>query len=112
MERGLNLDRLNPKGIHIGERSIVTSNVTILSHRNIVPIKKENQWIWENTDTYIGDDCVIGIGVIILAGVRIGDEVVVAAGSVVTRNVPSKSIAAGNPAKIIKRDIDIHNILL
>lgn len=51
----------------------------------------------------IGHDCFIGAGVIILKGVEIGDRTVIGAGSVVTRSIPSDCIAAGNPAKVLKR---------
>jgi acetyltransferase-like isoleucine patch superfamily enzyme len=44
--------------------------------------------------------------------VRIGNEVVVAAGSVVTEDVPSKSIVAGNPARVIESEIDIYQVLI
>lgn len=50
----------------------------------------------------IGDDCWLGGGVIICPGVTIGDRVVIGAGSVVTKDIPSDSIVAGNPAKPIK----------
>ncbi|MDO4165094.1 MAG: acyltransferase [Bacteroides sp.] len=51
----------------------------------------------------IEDDCWIGAGSFIAAGVTIGRHVVVAANSVVTKDVPPYSIVAGNPAKIIKK---------
>jgi carbonic anhydrase/acetyltransferase-like protein (isoleucine patch superfamily) len=47
----------------------------------------------------IRDNCVIGWGAIILPGVRIGPDCVIAAGSVVTRSIPPGVLAAGNPAK-------------
>jgi acetyltransferase-like isoleucine patch superfamily enzyme len=50
----------------------------------------------------IEDECWIGANAVITAGVRIGKHAVVAAGSVVTKNVPAFCIVAGNPAKIIK----------
>jgi len=50
----------------------------------------------------IGNDVWIGCRVIILKGVRIGDGAVVAAGSVVTRDVPEHTLVAGNPARIKK----------
>ncbi|MCW3123434.1 MAG: acyltransferase [Flavipsychrobacter sp.] len=51
----------------------------------------------------IADDCWIAANVVITAGVTIGKHCVVAAGSVVTKDIPAYSIAAGNPAKVIKR---------
>ena len=50
----------------------------------------------------IGDKAWLGLRVIILKGVEIGEGAVVAAGSVVTKDVPSWTIAAGNPAKVIR----------
>ena len=47
----------------------------------------------------IRDNCVIGWGAIILPGVTIGPDSVIAAGSVVTRSIPPGVVAAGNPAK-------------
>jgi acetyltransferase-like isoleucine patch superfamily enzyme len=54
-------------------------------------------------ETVIGDDVWIGTSAIILAGVTIGDGAIIAAGAVVTRDVPPFLIVGGNPAKPIKR---------
>lgn len=51
-------------------------------------------------DIVVGDDAWIGTGVIVLAGVRIGQGAVVGAGSVVTRDIPDNGIAYGNPARV------------
>lgn len=51
----------------------------------------------------IEDDCWIAANVVITAGITIGKHCVIAAGSVVTKDVPPFSVAAGNPAKVIKR---------
>lgn len=51
----------------------------------------------------IEDDCWIGANVVITAGVTIGKHCVIAAGSVVTKDIPPYSIAAGNPARVIKQ---------
>ena len=59
-------------------------------------------------DTYIGRKCFIAVNATILPGVHIGNEVIVGAGSVVTRNVPSNVIVAGNPAKIIRENIQMN----
>lgn len=93
---GAKLDKTHPKGIHIGPYSYVTSGVVVMSHDYTRRL---------HTDTYIGTRCFIGVGSIILPGVHIGDEVVVGSGSVVTKDVPSNSIVAGNPAKVIKTGI-------
>ena len=50
----------------------------------------------------IGNDCWIGYGSLILSGVVIGDGAVVAAGSIVTHDVPPYAVVAGNPAKVIR----------
>ncbi|MBR1383274.1 MAG: sugar O-acetyltransferase [Ruminococcus sp.] len=51
----------------------------------------------------IGNDCWIASNVIICAGVTIGDNCVIGAGSVVTRDIPSNSLAAGNPFRVIRQ---------
>ena len=51
----------------------------------------------------IDDECWIGANVVVTAGVHIGRHAVVAAGSVVTKNVPPYSVVAGNPARVIKQ---------
>ena len=51
----------------------------------------------------IEDDCWLGANVVVTAGVTIGKHCVVAAGAVVTKNIPPFSIAVGNPARVIKQ---------
>ncbi len=101
----MNLDRVNPKGIHIGKNTVISSQVSVLSHHN--PWRMEGNRYIGHVDTYIGDNCIIGIGAIILPGVRIGNSVIVGAGSVVTEDVRSNVTIAGNPARIIKTDVSL-----
>lgn len=53
--------------------------------------------------TIVGNDVWIGHGAIIIGGVKIGDGSIIAAGSVVTKDVPPMTIVGGNPAKVIKK---------
>ncbi len=91
-------DKTNPAGIHIGDDTYVAFGAAILSHD-----VTRNLW----ADTWIGKCCFIGAYAIVLPGVRIGDGCIVGAGSVVTADVPSGSAVAGNPARIISKDIQV-----
>lgn len=94
------------QGVSIGKYSMVANNVMIVggdhNFRNpelpIIFAGRE-----ERKKTYIGDDCWIGAGSIIMAGVTIGDGAIVAAGAVVTKNVEPYCVYGGCPAKLIKR---------
>ena len=68
-------------------------------------------------ETVIGEDVWIGSNVLIMAGITIGNGAIVAAGSVVTKNIPSYAIYGGNAAKLIKmrftaEEIEVHKAML
>ncbi len=90
------LDRTFPIGVHIGEASYVAFEACILTHDRVRGLYLH---------TRIGRNCFIGGRAIILPGVCVGDGSIVAAGAVVTKDVPAKCIVAGNPARVIKRNI-------
>ena len=93
---GTKLDKTNPKGIHIGEESYIASGALIFTHDFSRSLHQ---------DTYIGKQCFIGANAIIMCGVKIGNNVIVGSGAIVTKDVPSNCIVVGNPARIIKENI-------
>lgn len=93
---GAKMDKTNPRGVHIASESYIASGVIIFTHDFSRGIHK---------DTYVGHRCFIGANAIIMCGIYIGDSAIVGSGAVVTRDVPSNCIVAGNPARIIKENI-------
>ncbi|WP_232425002.1 acyltransferase [Algoriphagus resistens] len=93
---GTKLDRTYPVGIHIGDESYFASGSIMFSHDFCRDIK---------THTYVGKKCFVGANAIIMAGVKIGDEVIIGSGSIVTKDIPSNCIVAGNPARILREGI-------
>ena len=91
IEGSVLLDKLYPAGIHIGENTLVAGGVTILSHDHCKRASNNQPFL---IDTFIGKNCFIAVGAIILPGVKIGDEVIVGAGAVVTKDVPSNTVVA------------------
>lgn len=92
-------------GVEIGERTLIGYNVQIFSANHVIPDK--SQRIFDSghicKPVKIHQDCWIGAGSIILPGVIIGEGAVVAAGSIVTKDVEAFTIVGGNPAKFIKK---------
>lgn len=87
--------------ITIGENVAISHDVTIMDsdHHSI------NGMPVATAPVKIGNHVWIGTRVTILKGVEIGDGCIIAAGSVVTKSIPANSLAAGIPAKIIKRNV-------
>jgi exopolysaccharide acyltransferase PssR len=90
------LDKSYPRGVHIGERTAINFGAVVMTHDTPRGV---------HADTWIGKECNIGANSIIMAGIRIGDNCVVAAASVVMKDVPPNCLVAGNPARIMEKGI-------
>lgn len=91
--------------ITIGDYCAISDNVQILDS-DFHPITYNGKTSMMSKPIHIGNHVWIGRGVIILKGVTIGDGAIVGAGSVVTRDVPPRCLVAGNPAKVIKENVE------
>lgn len=92
--------------IHFGDYVLCAPNVKFIG-RNEHSFDNPESTIWEgrrghDIPTEIGSDVWIGFGAIVMGGVRIGDGAIVAAGSVVTKDVAPRTIVGGNPASTIR----------
>ena len=85
------IDRTWPRGIHIGARCVLDEEAVVLTHDLTRGVY---------LDTWIGEDCIIGPRAIVLPGVRVGRGCTVAAGALVTRDVPDGATVTGNPGRI------------
>ena len=115
-----NTNILCVESVEIGRYTAIANNVTITDNNNhpvnpdfrkfmrLTPHNSDaRSWIHaDHAPVKIGENCWIGQNVRIQKGVTIGDNSVIAANSVVTKSVPANCIAAGNPARIVKTDID------
>ena len=91
-------------GVYIGENSLIGHNVILATlNHEMDPYHRADL---HPKPIHIGKRVWIGSGSMILPGITIGDNSIVGAGSIVTKNVPPNVIVAGNPAKFIK-NIDI-----
>lgn len=106
--RDVKFDSADPSKISIGNGSVITSKVTILVHDysiecGLVAINKQDP-IYESMSiraVKIGNNCFIGQQAFIKPGTVIGDNCIIGAGSVVSGNIPTGSVVAGNPATVV-----------
>ena len=96
-----------PYLIEIGDNTTVSFDVAFVTHdaatrvlRNLADNDKEKQTVIYGK-IKVGKNCFIGCRSTILAGVEIGDNTIIGAGSVVNRDIPANSVAAGVPCKVI-----------
>lgn len=107
---------LDHGGVHIGDNVLIGPNVTIATHKHPLIADQRIVKTFKNSfepkgrgeieilaPVSIGDNVWIASGCIICPGVNIGNNAVIGAGSVVTKDVPEGVLAYGNPCKVIKK---------
>ena len=92
---------LDGGGVYIGRKTLIAPGVHIFTAGHPTDADERDQWETCRT-VRIGERCWIGGHATICPGVTIGDRTVIGAGSVVTRDIPSDSVAVGNPCRVIK----------
>lgn len=97
-----NLTCVDDTHIYVGDYTMIGPNVTLAAAGHpIAPELRERNYQY-NLPIRIGRNCWLGAGVIVLPGVTIGDNVVVGAGSVVTKDLPSNVVALGAPCRVVR----------
>lgn len=103
-----NLTLVDDTHIYVGDTTMFGPNVTIATARHpILPELREQAYQY-NMPVRIGKNCWLGAGVIVMPGVTIGDNTVIGAGSVVTKDIPANVVAVGNPCRVM-REIGEHD---
>ena len=103
-----NLTCVDDTHIYVGDYTMFGPNVTIATAGHPILPELREQGYQYNASVRIGKCCWIGAGAIILPGITIGDNVVVGAGSVVTKDLPSGVVAVGNPCRVL-REVSAHD---
>ena len=101
-----NLTMVDDTHIYVGDCTMFGPNVTVATAGHpICPELREKAYQF-NMPVHIGRNCWIGAGALIMPGVTIGDNSVIGAGSVVTKDIPSNVVAVGNPCKVMREITD------
>ena len=94
--------------IYIGDCTMLGPNVVLATAGHPIDPELRAQALQYNMPVRIGKNCWLGAGVIVMPGVTIGDNTVIGAGSVVTRDIPSGVVAVGNPCRVL-REVGEHD---
>ena len=103
-----NFTAVDDTHIYVGDYTMFGPNVILATAGHpILPELRQEAYQY-NMPVHIGKNCWLGAGVIVLPGVTIGDNTVIGAGSVVTKDIPSNVVAVGNPCRVL-REINEHD---
>lgn len=97
-----NLTLVDDTHIYVGDDTMLGPNVTIATAGHPIHPDLRSRGLQYNIPVRIGRNCWLGAGVMVMPGVTIGDNVVIGAGSVVTKDIPSNVVAVGNPCRILR----------
>jgi galactoside O-acetyltransferase len=97
-----NLTLVDDTHIYIGNYVMIGPNVTIATAGHPITPERRKKAAQFNIPVYIGNNVWIGANCVILPGVTIGENSVIGAGSIVTKNIPANVIAVGNPCHILR----------
>lgn len=97
-----NLTLVDDAPIYVGDHTMFGPNVTLVTAGHpVLPRLRELVYQF-NAPVHVGKNCWLGAGVIVLPGVSIGDNSVIGAGSVVTKDIPANVVALGTPCKVVR----------
>jgi maltose O-acetyltransferase len=102
---GAYIDTSYPNSITIGDGTFITRGAKLIAHDHSVYRIQGCEHDDGTGKITIGKGVFVGSGAIILRNVRIGDNSIIAAGAVVTKDVPSNCVVMGNPARIVNEFI-------
>lgn len=97
-----NLTLVDDTDIYIGDSVMFGPNVTVATAGHPVEPELRRKVAQFNIPVHIGNNVWIGANAVILPGVRIGDNSVIGAGSVVTKDIPANVVAVGNPCRVLR----------
>ncbi len=103
-----NLTCVDDTHIYVGDCTMFGPNVTLATAGHPILPELREKGLQFNMPIRIGRNCWLGAGVIVLPGVTIGDNVVVGAGSVVTKDLPDNVVAVGTPCRVL-REVNEHD---
>ena len=103
-----NLTMVDDTHIYVGDYTMIGPNVTIATAGHPIDPALRSVQAQYNMEVHIGKNVWIGGGCVLLPGVSIGDNTVIGAGSIVTKDIPANVVAYGNPCRVI-REIGEHD---
>lgn len=103
-----NLTLVDDTHIYVGDYTMIGPNCTLATAGHPICPELREKPCQFNLPIVIGKNCWLGAGVLVMPGVKIGDNSVIGAGSVVTKDIPANVVAVGNPCRVL-REINEHD---